>query len=234
MADTVSSWAIAQAMGRPRDDIRTLWQRWELLPAAQPDGLYRPEDLERVRAARALSHEARRLPGRALLVHRDGHFISVSTRRAAMADVLRHMSRSAHKTAQILWELQALRSAFVPPGRLQPVLLKLEVSSDRLADVLLAARDHHVGDRYQYLDLYARSLPGLGVSKRVPLTDPIGFHERIALLMAAEVLHENFVRNRMGLEPRAPRYGPPTDGQERSADAPRLRGQLPPKRIVER
>lgn len=232
MADLVTSWAIAQAMGRPRDDIRAAWQRWELLPAPQSDGLYRPEDLERVAHARALRREARRLPGRALLLQRDGYFVSPATRRAAMADVLEHMSRSAHKTAQILWELRALSPKFAPPTSRDPMLLRLEIPSNDLGAVLQAAKDHHVAERYQFVDMFARSLASVGANKHVPLTDAIAFHERIAIVMATELLHENYVRKRVGLESREPRYGPPTDGQQRSADAPLLRGQLPPKRTV--
>jgi hypothetical protein len=151
-----------------------------------------------------------------------------------MADVIRRMERKQHKTAQVLWEIRALKAGFVPPAAGERMLLKLEVTPHHLPKVLEAAADALVDERYQYVDMWTRSLEKNGRAKGVPLQEPIAFHERIALVMASELLAVNSVRRRLHLPWLEPKYGPPTDGDMRNNDAPRLRGQLPPPRTRDR
>jgi hypothetical protein len=225
----VNSWAVSEAMGKPRRGVREGWATWGLLRAAGADGLWAADELERIAHVKALESEARRLSRRALLLHRDGHRVEPEVRRRAMADVLRRMVRPSHKVAQVLWELQALDARYRPPARDVPLLRALELPAARWPEIPLAATDTLFDNWYQWADHVTPALAAVGAAKKLPTREELPYEERLSLALLTELLSENHVRNRLGLPTQHPRYGPPA-GEDRRAGAPLLRGQLPPKR----
>jgi hypothetical protein len=230
MGERVSAWAVSEALGKPRRKVREEWLRWGILREAGPDGLWDSDELARVAHAKSLEGPARRLSRRALVLHGDGFRVETAIRRLAVADVLRRMTRARHKIAQVLWEQRALRGTMGAPSRGTQLLLTLELPSKELARVPMAASDGVFDHWYQSADQISRVLGTAGRAREIPLGDDIPYEERLAIVLTAQLLEDNYVRNRLGLSTKPPRYGPPTDAQQRSADAPGQRRQLPPKR----
>lgn len=192
--------------------------------------MWDPRELDRVKHVKELEGDGRRLSRRALLLHRDGYRVDSTIRKKAIADVLRRLRRPRHKMAQVQWELRALGGSFRPPQVRSRRLLGLEVTHEAWASVPLVASDDVFDRFYQMVDMMVRSVATMGIVRGAPYADPIPYEERLSLAMVSQLLEDNYVRNRLGLRPQQPRYGPPSLGEVRSARAPLLRGQRPPPR----